>query len=351
MSAWYVLSAAGFYPVTPGSPIYAIGAPLFPEVRFNLENGKTLAIKARDVSEKNIYIQTARLNGKAYSKSFFTHQDLMNGGELIFEMGPRPNERWGTGEGNEPVSKIEARSIVPAPVIRAKAPTFKDQLTVELLNNSTDASPLTIHYSRDNSNPTSSSPTFTAPVTIDQTTTLKARAFDQQGRGSFVTTAKFHRIPHDWTLQLLSRHSSQYTGGGDFALIDGIRGTTNWSGGGWQGYQGRDLVAVVDLGSVQSVSKFGAGFLQDIGSWIFMPRRVEFEVSTDGKIFTPVVSVANDTPDGQTNTGVVIKDFVGRAPAQARYVRVRAVNYGKLPEWHPGSGGAAWIFVDEIFVE
>ena len=60
MSAWYVLSAAGFYPVTPGSPLYAIGSPLFPEVRFNLENGKTFVIKARGVSAKNIYIQAAQ---------------------------------------------------------------------------------------------------------------------------------------------------------------------------------------------------------------------------------------------------------------------------------------------------
>jgi hypothetical protein len=349
MSAWYVMSAAGFYPVTPGSPIYAIGTPLFPEVRFNLENGKTFVVKASSVSAKNIYIQSAHLNGKRYTKSFLTHQDLMIGGELVFVMGAKPNQNWGVGKGNEPASRIEAPSILPVPVISAKGPTFKDELTVDLLNN--PAGPVAIHYTVDNSEPTQESPRFMTPVTINQTTTIKARAF-AYGRSSLVATAKFHRVPHDWSLQLLSRYSSQYTGGGDFALIDGIRGTTNWSGGGWQGYQGRDLVAVVDLGSVQSLSKFGAGFLQDVGSWIWMPKRVEFEVSVDGKNFSPAVTVANDTPDGRTSgAGVVIKDFIGAATAECRYVRVRAVNYGKIPEWHPGSGGAAWIFVDEIFVE
>src|ERR1043165_1144371 len=97
MSAWYVLSAAGFYPVTPGSRVYAIGSPLFPEVRFRLEKGKSFTIKAHDVSDRSVYIQAATLNGKPYAKSFLSHDDLMAGGELVFQMGPRPNMRWGIG--------------------------------------------------------------------------------------------------------------------------------------------------------------------------------------------------------------------------------------------------------------
>ncbi len=76
MSAWYVLSAAGFYPVTPGSRFYAIGTPLFPEVRFNLGNGHAFTIRARNVSNRNIYIQSATLNGKPYRKSYLDHVDL-----------------------------------------------------------------------------------------------------------------------------------------------------------------------------------------------------------------------------------------------------------------------------------
>ena len=109
MSAWYVFSAAGFYPVTPGSTIYAIGSPLFPEVRFNLENGKSFVVRARGVSDRNIYIQSATLNGKPYGYSFLFHDDLMAGGELVFKMGPRPNFSWGTGKWNEPVSSVEGR--------------------------------------------------------------------------------------------------------------------------------------------------------------------------------------------------------------------------------------------------
>jgi hypothetical protein len=138
-------------------------------------------------------------------------------------------------------------------------------------------------------------------------------------------------------------------------LIDGIRGTANWSGGGWQGYQGQDLIAIIDLGTIQNVSKLGAGFLQDVGSWIWMPRSVDFEISLDGRSFVPAATISNDVPDGSKpneSAGAVIKDFVKTiASQQARYVRIRAHNFGKIPDWHPGKGGDAWIFVDEIMVE
>ena len=133
-------------------------------------------------------------------------------------------------------------------------------------------------------------------------------------------------------------------------MIDGIRGTTNWSGGGWQGYQGKDFVAVIDLGKVQKVSKLGAGFLQDAGSWIWMPSRVDVELSIDGKTFGPAVSITNDV--SEKREGAITKEFVKSiTPKSARYVRIRAVNFGKIPAWHPGSGGDAWIFADEITIE
>ena len=133
MSAWFVLSAAGFYPVTPGAPIYAIGTPLLPQVSFNLENGKSFTIKAPGVSHKNIYIQSATLNGRPYLKSFISHKDLMAGGELIFAMGARPNRRWGSGDLNVPVSQITAKKIVPVPAIQARGKTFKDSLQISLV--------------------------------------------------------------------------------------------------------------------------------------------------------------------------------------------------------------------------
>lgn len=343
MSAWYVLSVAGFYPVTPGSTVYAIGSPLFPEVRFNLENGKSFVVRASGVSERNVYVQSATLNGKPYDKSFLMHRDLMAGGELVFRMGPRPSFRWGTRAGNEPVSRIAGREIVPVPVIKGANRTFRGRQEISITGSGD------LYYTTDGSEPTTESQRFTQSFFISTDTTVKAFAVATDGRRSLVVTAKYHRIPHDWKITLQSNYSSQYTGGGDLALIDGIRGTTNWSGGAWQGYQGKDLIALVDLGEVQEVSTVGAGFLQDIGSWIWMPSRVVVELSIDGKTFGPPISITNDV--SEKREGAITRELVKSiAPTSARYVRIRAVNFGKIPASHPGSGGDAWIFADEIVV-
>ena len=94
MSAWYVFSAMGIYPVDPVSGEYEIGTPLFPETRVNLANGKTFTILAPNVSRENIYIQSVKVNGKPYDKSYITHQQIMDGATVEFEMGNQPGEIW-----------------------------------------------------------------------------------------------------------------------------------------------------------------------------------------------------------------------------------------------------------------
>ncbi|MEG1586647.1 MAG: GH92 family glycosyl hydrolase [Bacteroidales bacterium] len=95
MSAFVVFSSLGFYPVTPGSPIYQIGSPLFPNALVKLSNGKTFEIESINVSHENKYIQSAELNGKRWNKSWFHHDDLSNGGKLVLIMGNTPNKQWG----------------------------------------------------------------------------------------------------------------------------------------------------------------------------------------------------------------------------------------------------------------
>jgi predicted alpha-1,2-mannosidase len=96
MSAWFVFSAMGFYPVCPGKPQYAIGSPLFPRISIRLVNGRQLVIRAKFISKRNIYIQQASFNGHSYSRNWIDHADLMKGGKLEFIMGPNPNQDWGS---------------------------------------------------------------------------------------------------------------------------------------------------------------------------------------------------------------------------------------------------------------
>ncbi|MCE1228675.1 MAG: glycoside hydrolase family 92 protein, partial [Firmicutes bacterium] len=101
MSAWYVFSALGFYPVAPGSDRYMIGAPTSVRATLHLENGQALTLLAPKLSEKNRYIQSITLHGQPWPHPYFRHADLVKGDEIVFHMGPKP-KIWWKGQGNEP---------------------------------------------------------------------------------------------------------------------------------------------------------------------------------------------------------------------------------------------------------
>lgn len=104
MSAWHVLSALGFYQVNPSHGVYVFGSPLFEKVTINLPEGKTFTIEAPAVSKDNKYIQSVRLNGESYPKSYITYEDVMKGGTLTFEMGNKPNKQFGAAPADRPRS-------------------------------------------------------------------------------------------------------------------------------------------------------------------------------------------------------------------------------------------------------
>jgi predicted alpha-1,2-mannosidase len=95
LCSWYVFSAMGFFPVTPGTGEYAIGSPFFEKVTIQLPGGKTFTVNAKNCSKKNKYIQSAELNGKVLNRAFINHKDIVSGGELNFVMGDKPNKEWG----------------------------------------------------------------------------------------------------------------------------------------------------------------------------------------------------------------------------------------------------------------
>lgn len=342
MSAWYILSELGFYEVNPGQPIYAFGTPVFPEAKINLENGKTFTIRALSVSDKNFYIKSAKLNGKDYRKAFFNHSDLMNGGTLEFEMTDAPVRDWFT---EFPVSKIEI-DLPIVPTIEAKR-SFENETQIKI---STPVENSKIFYTLDGSEPTENSNLYKEPLTIDVSSIVKAISVNANGEKSFPVESKLTKMPHDWDVKLFSKYNRQYTGGGAKGLIDGIRGTLNWASGEWQGYQDQDFVAVIDLQRETEIKKLGGGFLQDARPWIWMPTHIEFEVSDDGEHFTKVAEIKTDVAIDDMKPQ--IKDYKQNIrPIKTRFVRVKAVNLGKIPAWHPGAGFDAFIFVDEIFIE
>ena len=344
MSAWYVLSAMGFYAVTPGTTDYIIGTPLFKEVIIHLENGKTFSIKANEVSDNNFYIQSASLNSRSYTRSFLSYSDIYKGGELKFMMGSKPS---GFGAVDVPSTSIKDNLIVLNPVIAGGEMSFKGNKTVRIYSNQEGVN---CYYTTDGSLPTAASKKYTQPFSINSTTVVKAVAVNNKNEVSYVTTANYFETPHNWKIKLNTAFENEYDGGGNEALIDGIKGSADWRKGNWQGYQKADLDAVIDMQETKTISKFTGEFLQDTRSWIVAPRQIIIEVSTDGKQFTQVYSGDNYLPVEDMN--VQVKDIEASFnPVTARYVHIKAIQYGPLPAWHESAGQPTHLFVDELDIK
>ena len=280
MSAWYVLSAMGFYPVCPGSGHYAIGTPSFPKVVIHPDGGKDFTILAGNISAENYYIQSATFNGKQYPISFITHEQIMSGGLLAFSMGSTPNEARATDESQIPVTSILLGTIVPAPIINSNGKNFHHNEPVTL----TDLEPgVKIYYTTDGSTPTEHSTLYTDPFKLVGNMQVKALAIRNEVTKSVVVSSEFIALTGDKKITLNSNFAPQYTAGGAEALIDCQYGTANWRTGNWQGYHEVNFDAVIDLGKVKKVSTISADFLQDDNSWIWFPTKVEITWSSDGK--------------------------------------------------------------------
>lgn len=347
MSSWYNLTAMGFYSVTPGANHYALGAPTFEKASLNLENGKQFVIKANNLSPANSYVQSVQLNGKAYELSYIEHEAIMNGGELIFEMGSQANTTWAVSKEAMPPSSIEDALIVPAPYLLTEGKTFTDEMSIEMGAACKDCM---IYYTTDGSQPNAKSSIYSSALTIKNTTNFKLIAVNNQGKESTVIEEEIIKIDDSRAIVIHSKYENQYAAGGDKALIDHLRGGANFRTGSWQGYQ-KDLNVVVDLGKSKAISSIEIGFLQDIQSWIFYPQKVAYAISEDGKNFQPLGEASSDFPDNEYGAFTEDLSFHLKAPSKARYVKIVATNYGICPEWHLGAGGSAWIFADEITIE
>lgn len=191
MSAWYVMSAMGIYAVTPGMDYYVIGSPVFNKVIINLENGKKFEIVAKNNSEKNVYIQSASLNGNPYSKSFLKQDDIMKGGQLIFEMGNTPNNEWGSAKEDRPFSPGKSFKYAQVPKIDFSDILFLDNREVRLSPTEPGAK---IHYTLDGSEPTEESTLYNNPITIVKPTVLKTRSFVDDIYPGYTVTVQFKKI-------------------------------------------------------------------------------------------------------------------------------------------------------------
>lgn len=299
MSAWYVWSAMGLYPVCPGSgEVYEKGAPIFDRVRVMDDAGAHFTLTGR-TGDKIPFLYAAHT-----------------------------------------ADKPEVPMIVPAPFIKEGQKVFRGKQLVRMGDLDPQA---TIYYSVDGG----TARKYEAPIALSRNTTIQFYA--QKGSlRSAVQSAAFFRLPEDRRVVLHSTYNRQYTANGPDGLIDGLHGTTNWRAGGWQGYQGEDFDGIVVLDKTKSVYRVTASFLEDQNAWIFYPTAVSFYASDDSVHWRLVETVQTRKPDHETK--VTTAAFSTSRPVRAKYIRVKAKTFGPMPDWHEGRGEPTFIFVDEIAV-
>ncbi|MFN3752653.1 GH92 family glycosyl hydrolase [Flavobacterium sp.] len=321
MSAWYVLSSMGIYAVTPGMAKWDETKPYFERIKFNID-GENIA----EINQNSTAEELKNLGG-------FYKNAIKSSNLFVY------------------------KDIVPVPVIIAQRKSFKDSLAIDFDHPHPDhlgSYSYRIVYNDEKGVPFKQYQG--EKITLKETATIEVRfaeMIDNQPIKSQIISGNFFKKPNNYTIDIKSTYNPQYHAGGAEGLLDGINGTTNWRKGDWQGYQTQDFEAVIDMQKEQTVTEFHSTFLQDQRSWILMPTKVEYYISSDNTNFTLAGSVDNDV-DPKTDDNQ-IKDFnlTASKVLKARYVKVKAYNYGKLPEWHLGYpyNGDAFIFIDEITIK
>lgn len=346
MSAWYVMSCLGFYNIAPGQQQFQIGIPQFESIIISLENGKRFNVcnPGATVSRQNFYLQGLNLDKKSYNKRYLDYETIAQGGTFEVFTGRLPNKLF-VQDLEMPTSTITDELIIPKPYIVAGVKTFKQAISIAIKCADSLAK---IFYTTDGSTPTASSALYNQKLLVSSNTTVKAVAISN-GKSSFVDSATFTKIRGDLKLTLINKYLPNYSAQGDETLINGIHGTANWRLGNWQGYQGKDVEAVIDMGQVKAVRSVSFGALQDTRSWIVFPKSVQYWLSDDGKNYKLAATVESkiDVKDLEPQT----QQYTAPLNARARYIKVVAKQYGPLPDWHESKGSPSYIFADEIMVE
>jgi len=222
---------------------------------------------------------------------------------------------------------------------------FTDNMQVKI---SCDSKRAKIYYTLDGTVPDENSALYTDGISLSQTTTITAVAISSSSKKSLPIKSTFNKVK--FSINYNSLYDEKYTGGGKYGLIDGFKGSDNFNDGSWQGFNGSNLDATVDLKEIKTINKISARFLRDINSFIFLPESVEFSISENGKDFSEPVIIKNDVE--QNNKKELIKEFEFLPKnVSGRFIKVKANNIGVCPAWHKGAGEKAWIFADEISVE
>lgn len=318
MSAWYVMTAMGFYPVCTSTSEYELGVPVFDSI---IING---GVKTDVITKKSMVQMAAEANGKHVH---FVFRQSGNAKTAFVE-----NASWNEDMDNQ---------IVPNPYIIGASKIFRGQeyITIQCVDKDAE-----IFYSFNNMEFAK----YTVPLPISQNTDI--RFYTQKGKEkSPVQEANFTKLPDDRSITLLSEYNKSYPADGKDALIDGLRGNLNWRKGYWQGYQNKNFAAVIAFKKERTIRQISADFLEDQRSWIFYPTEVSYFSSNDSLSWKLITTIHTNKPDHDEK--VKREAFVSDKTVQARYIKIVAKNFGKVPAWHEDAGSPTYLFLDEIEIK
>ncbi len=356
MSAWYIFSALGFYPVNPAALVYEIGSPNVKEAVLNLENGNRFRVVARNNSKRNRYVQSVRLNGQVLEKTYLTHDQIMKGGLLEFEMGRKPNKQWGTEPGMAAPSAVELNDksklseTLPAPYDVNGAFVFEDKLKITLACKEPGAD---IHYTLDGTNPDEKSRKYREPFDISESTRLRAVAVVKGKNPGMIMDQHYYEgidlSTENGNAKVTLNPPPTREGDDGARLVDGVFETSYRSDENWCVWQGDDAGIVIDLGEKQRIRSVTVSYLDHTGLWIFPPRAIRLYTSAGGKDFR---MHARKT---EINSSVTFNPFIRRVPlkfpaVETQYLKIEMENSGEIPEWHKGAGKPALLYAGEIIV-
>ncbi len=351
MSAWYVFSALGFYPASPGSGIFLTGAPLFNRAVVQTSGGKEFVIRRDAESVNSCFLNQIFFDGEERNRLFLSAFDLSSSAEIIFYLTDKPQEQKRPFVKPPSLMPTHPPEYFPAPLIFAPFRSFSDSMQIKVLPLTSPVKGQNIQLSGDDGKVYGSQAWIRTPGSY--------LAFYEKGRPDgfpgtkpFPTTqARFYKYPGRFSISVEGNPNPQYACNGPQSLADGIIGDTDWRKGDWMGYQGQEVAVMIDLGKETTLSEISLGFLQDTRSWILFPPMVKyFGMEEDGNTWIFIGSVT--APESPENMEVKRQDFQVKFPGKKlRKIRIEVSYPGPLPDWHPGRGMPSFIFTDEIGIK
>lgn len=329
MSAWYLWTTLGFYPVSAVIPSLDPGMPMASEIRIS------------PPGQLPIVISSDRTSGSESLASIFKNKKeikgpvrLRGGDEIIFRFSE--DAEWsGYADLNLESRQIGYKSL---PYIAKGDRVFDGSQKVEIRSMGNE--PLLYMDPA-----IGKSETYRGPIWMDRSGSI-CFTHESMSKSSDWLCARFDPRPSGFRLKLLTEYAPVYSAGGPNALVDGLRGSKDFRDGLWQGYNDRDVEGEIELDTSVVLDSVSIGCLQDQRSWILLPSEVSYRFSADGRLWSEPKILKNGIPD-QAEDGR-IHHFTAKPSGPVRYIRFLLKNGGRLPDWHLSKGEPSWIFADEI---